>query len=192
VFLQVEQETAGENVKNMHAVSHDRRIFPTDGSNEPSNSLQATGEAQQSQLRASGSLRLVVLHGAHNVSFRVLKEDKSADSGNVKLRHNYLPAIGFHRGDRFIDLSHAKAAFKSEHWFARNYLPSTLQRSLHSRVFVGSGFNQEKSWRTPRGKPPTESFLIETARAIDIVGMYGKVFDVIRHRLFSSCEFEFL
>jgi hypothetical protein len=60
-----------------------------------------------------------------------------------------------------------------------------LQRTLHSGVFVGSGFNQEESWRTPRGKLPTESFLIKVARAIDIVGMHGKVFDVIRHRSLS-------
>src|SRR2546421_2168750 len=126
-------------------------------------------------------LGLIVLHGPHDVSFGVFEKYKSTDSRNVKLRHYDFAAIRFHRGDGFINCSHAESAFKPKHRFAWNYLPTSLQRTLYAGFVIRSSLYQKETWRPPRGKLPTEGFLVKSARAVHIVCMNGKVFDVIRH-----------
>src|SRR5213593_4207044 len=119
-------------------------------------------------------LLLIVLHCADDVSFRVFEEYKSADCRNVKLRHDDFAAIRFHRGDCFINCSHAETAFKPKHRFARNYLPTSLQRTLHAGLVIRSSLYQKKTWWPPRGKLPTEGFLIKTACTVHIICMNGK------------------
>src|SRR2546423_5615612 len=111
-------------------------------------------------------LLLIVLHCANDVSFRVFEKYESADSRNVKLRHDDFAAIRFHRGDCFINCSHAESAFKTKHRFARNYLSTSLQRTLHAGFVIRSSLYQKETWWPPCGKLPTESVLIKSAGAV--------------------------
>jgi hypothetical protein len=56
-----------------------------------------------------------------------------------------------------------------------------LERALNARVFVCSGSNEIKVWRTPGRELPAKYALIKLPRAFHIVGMNSKVLDVIWH-----------
>ncbi len=125
---------------------------------------------------------LEVLHGTNNISFGVLKEDKCAHGGNLKLGHHDLSSVGLDRGHRIIDRFHTQRALKSKHRLSFDDLSTPLKCSLHGMLFI-AGFDKKEVWRASCGKVPAEGFLIEAAGAVHVVGMNSKVLKVICHSL---------
>src|SRR5437868_3101559 len=126
-------------------------------------------------------MRPLILHGAHEVSLRIIKINPGADRGDLELIHHDLAAMSFNGADDRVDSFHPDGAFEPGHPGSLHRLATLVQQALYSGVFLIHGVNQVEIRWPPGLEPPAKYLFIKPPGTVHIIGSDSKAPHVICH-----------
>lgn len=122
-----------------------------------------------------------VLHGADEVSFRVVEIESAADRGDVKFRHCDFAAVGFDCPDCGVDIIHSDGALEADHSLTVYRLLPFLQQASDTRIVLIARRDQVEIGRSPRLEAPSEGLFVKSPGATHVVAMNGKAREIVGH-----------